>query len=440
MSANLQSEGEPAAGRVPAPFARGRWLAFVLIGASCLVALTLRTGKARPLPVAASSPRVAVNAGLTSLQLLGSKLFDEPALSEPPGKACSSCHEAERAFTGNAGSRIPAVAAGSRQEVFGNRNVPGIAYASFRPPFSFVSETDGDGPPHLEPQGGFFWDGRANSLSEQAKGPLLNPREMNNSSAASVVDKVRRSSSASLFRSLFGANAFDDVDSAFDRIAQALAAFESSSRFHPFSSKFDEVLRRRATFSALEARGFELFKNPEKGNCIACHSGNERSNDPADWLFTDFTFDALGLPRNPALPDNAAETAFDLGLCRQEGLARRAPVGVEVESLCGAFQVPTLRNVEVTAPYGHNGVFATLTDVVRFYVTRDTNPERWYPTRAGSPRQFDDLPPQYRGNVNRDEAPYDRKPGQAPRLNEQEIAAVVAFLRTLTDRPASAAR
>jgi cytochrome c peroxidase len=194
-------------------------------------------------------------------------------------------------------------------------------------------------------------------------------------------------------------------------------------------------LRRRATFSPQEALGFQLFKDPEKGNCIACHSGNQHSDDPTQWLFTDFTFDALGLPRNPALPDNADPKAFDLGLCRQEGIVRKLPTGVELDSLCGAFQVPTLRNVEVTAPYGHNGLFATLTEVVRFYVTRDTNPERWY-----SARQFDDLPPRYRVNVNRDEAPYDRKPRESPRLNEQEIAAVVAFLCTLTDRPLGAAR
>jgi cytochrome c peroxidase len=190
-----------------------------------------------------------------------------------------------------------------------------------------------------------------------------------------------------------------------------------------------------AALDPLEARGFELFKDPEKGNCIACHAGTVDSHNPADWLFTDFTYDNLGIPRNAQIPDNDDPTFFDLGLCRQDGLAAKAPPDFDLESLCGAFKVPTLRNVAITAPYGHNGYFTTLRDVVRFYVTRDTNPELWYPTdAAGNVQKFDDLPPQYQANVNTEEVPYDRKLGEPPRLSDDEIDAVVAFLGTLTDR------
>jgi cytochrome c peroxidase len=116
-------------------------------------------------------------------------------------------------------------------------------------------------------------------------------------------------------------------------------------------------------------------------------------------------------------------------------LAAKAPPDFDIRSLCGAFTVPTLRNVAITAPYGHNGYFTTLRDVVRFYVTRDTNPELWYPTdAAGNVQKFDDLPAQYQTNVNTDEVPYDRKLGEQPRLNDDEIDAMVAFLNTLTDR------
>jgi cytochrome c peroxidase len=126
---------------------------------------------------------------------------------------------------------------------------------------------------------------------------------------------------------------------------------------------------------------------------------------------------------NRAIPANRDPAFFDLGLC---GPAR---TDLADSTLCGAFKVPTLRNVAITAPYFHNGQFQTLRELVDFYVTRDTNPERWYP--GGN--KFDDLPPLYRGNVNTGEVPYDRNPGEAPRLNEDEIDAVVAFLGTLTD-------
>ncbi len=160
-----------------------------------------------------------------------------------------------------------------------------------------------------------------------------------------------------------------------------------------------------------------------------------RARDPKDWLFTDFTYDTLGAPRNAAVPANAKADYFDLGLCRREGLADFAPKGFDVESVCGAFKVPTLRNVELTAPYLHNGVLASLRDAVAFYATRDTNPERWYPRGAdGNVAKFNDLPEKYHDNVNVKEVPYDRRLGQRPRLSERDIDALAAFLRTLTDK------
>jgi cytochrome c peroxidase len=187
----------------------------------------------------------------------------------------------------------------------------------------------------------------------------------------------------------------------------------------------------------VEKQGFALFKDEKKGNCLACHAGKENSRDPRDWLFTDFTYDALGAPKNRAIA--ATAHAPDLGLCKRPGLAELAPKGFDVESVCGAFKVPTLRNIAVTAPYLHNGVYANLRDVVAFYATRDTDPKRWYPKDAtGAADKFDDLPSNYRENVNTKEVPYDRKPGQKPRLSDTEIDAIVAFLETLTDRPLQA--
>ena len=187
------------------------------------------------------------------------------------------------------------------------------------------------------------------------------------------------------------------------------------------------------------AAGKAIFSDPAQGNCIGCHVGDPTSREPKDWLFTDFTYDNLGVPRNTEIPDNADPAHFDLGLCAQPGLAAKIPTDIEdkeafVASLCGAFKVPTLRNVGVTAPYMHNGYFKSLRDVVSFYVTRDTDPARWYPCGAdGAPAKFNDLPVAYHGNVNTSEVPYDRGPGDSPHLDAREIDDVVAFLETLTD-------
>jgi cytochrome c peroxidase len=250
-----------------------------------------------------------------------------------------------------------------------------------------------------------------------------------------VIVKVRKAEYAPLFRQVYGQGALENVETAYDKMATAIAAFETSSRFSPFNSKFDDFLRGKASLTPVEARGFELFKDPEKGNCIGCHVGLADSKNPEDWLFTDFTYDNLGVPRNDAIPDNKDPNYFDPGLAGQPGLAAQLPDGVDAQSLVGAFKVPTLRNVEKSGPYMHNGKFAKLRDVVKFYVTRDTNAALWYPKEGkGKVTQYNDLPVDARVNVNTEEVPYDRKPGEKARLNDSEIEAVVAFLNTLTDR------
>ncbi len=385
--------------------------------------------------LAAPSAAAAENAPLP-IEKLGALLFSDKTLSEPQGVACASCHDPARAFSGVNGSTVAGVAAGAPPKSFGVRKPPGLTYAAFTPPFAFIDKED-ETTHRIEktPAGGQFRDGRAADLEEQAGGPMLNPVEMANPSKAAVVEKVKNGPYAPLFREVFGANVFDDPDKAFDRLTQAIAAYERTAVFRPFSSRFDDVLRGSAQFTPQEAKGFELFKDKKKGNCLACHDGKEDSKEPPDWLFTDFTYDVLGAPRNRAIPANADAKNFDLGLCKRAGLAAIAPKGFDVESVCGAFKVPSLRNVALTAPYLHNGSLKTLRDAVAFYATRDTNPERWYPKDArGRVQKFDDLPGKFHANVNVKEAPYDRKPGQKPRLTDEEIDAITAFLETLTDK------
>lgn len=373
---------------------------------------------------------------LTPIERLGKALFEDASLSEPAGQSCASCHDPALAFTGNAGSSIPAISRGAASGAAGTRNTPTIMYTAFSPLFSFVTETGENGQTEHIPTGGLFHDGRAKSLADQVHTPLLNPAEMNNASADTIAAKLR-ATYAPDFIAVFGPGALQTGDRAMDSLAAAIAAYESSARFMPFQSKFDRHLRGEADLSRSEMRGFALFKDPDKGNCIACHAGNVHSRDPRDWLFTDFTYDNLGVPRNAAIPANADMEVFDLGLCKQEGIEGIAPDGFDIGSLCGAFKVPTLRNVAVTAPYFHNGVFTSLRDVVAFYATRDTDPGRWY---GNENARFDDLPRAFTENVNTGEPPYDRKPGETPRLNDAEIDDLVAFLRTLTDDTVMAAQ
>jgi cytochrome c peroxidase len=271
------------------------------------------------------------------------------------------------------------------------------------------------------PNGGFFWDGRAATLAEQALGPLFSAHEMNNPGAPALVEKVAASGVAPTLRRAFGEDVFADPDQALLAITGSLAAFQQSKTFAPFSSKFDAVLRGQAQLTAQEERGQSLFVIAQKGNCASCHTLNVDSRDPRESLFTDFAYHALGVPRNP---DITRLGEIDLGVC---GALPKGTAGSA--RWCGWFKTPTLRNVALTAPYMHNGKFVTLREAVAFYATRDTHPERWYPNGE----KFDDLPPELRGNVDLDTRPYHRRPGQRPALSDEEIDDIVAFLRALTD-------
>jgi cytochrome c peroxidase len=345
----------------------------------------------------------------------GRQLFFDPQLSEPPGTSCASCHDPSRAFSGDNGSGA-AVARGSRPGQRGMRNSPSLMYLAGAPPFGWQ---DREG--RRVPVGGLFWDGRARSFADQARFPLLAANEMNNASTAAVVAKVAAGEAAAALRAAWGDDVFASTDRAWAAIAASLEAFQRSADFAPFTSKFDAVLRGRARLTEQEERGQGLFLISQKGNCAACHTLNADSRRPQDSLFTDFGYHALGVPRNA---DIAGPGEFDLGLC---GPARTDLAGET--QWCGSFRTPTLRNVARTAPYMHNGRFATLREAVAFYATRDTEPQRWYPKGEA----FDDLPAPLRGNVDRETRPYHRQPGQRPALRDDEIDDIVAFLHTLSD-------
>jgi cytochrome c peroxidase len=356
---------------------------------------------------------------LSAQAALGEKIFKDVSLSASGRQACASCHADDSAHS--PANDLAAQFGGPLLDRQGGRSAPSARYLAGNTAFFFDAEGT--------PTGGFFWDGRATSLQDQAGQPLLNPVEMANASRAEVVERLARASYAGEFRQLFGSDIFSRVDDAFDRITLSLQQYQrEDADFHPFTSKYDEFLRGNTRLSDAEMRGLALFNSPSKGNCAGCHP-SARAADGSHPLFTDFSYDNLGVPRNPALEQNRDPAFFDLGLCARPGgdLAART-------DLCGAFKVPSLRNVALRRVYFHNGRFDTLEETLTFYVQRDTQPEKWYPLNAdGSVNKFDDLPAAYRGNVNTSEAPYDRAPGQAPALSDAEIDDVIAFLRTLSD-------
>jgi cytochrome c peroxidase len=386
---------------------------------------------------------------LSPVEELGKKLFFDPNLSSPPGQSCAFCHGPEVGFTGpleelnGSGS----VYEGAFKGRFGNRKPPTSAYAG-ESPVLHIDENEEDDETFV---GGMFWDGRASGdllgdpLAEQAMGPFLNPLEMNAADEIEVIMKVKESDYADFFEKVWGPGSLDsenDVDSTFEKIARSIAAYERSEEVNPFNSKFDEFWRNAQTngmnveiidetnwtdFSGLgldepELEGLMLFVT--KGKCAECHVLTSVNGKPP--LFTDFTYDNLGVPRNPDNPfytmpaewNPDGQEWVDMGLgAFLEGKEKYAEYA---EENYGKQKVPTLRNVDLSPREGfvkafmHNGFFTSLKEVVRFYNTRDV-------AEAGWP------PPEISENVNTEEL------GDLGMTPEEEDA-IVLFMKTLSDR------
>jgi cytochrome c peroxidase len=348
---------------------------------------------------------------LEPIEALGEFLYFDKELSEPKGQACADCHTPSAGFVDP--KRGLPVSEGVIHGEFGSRNSPASAYAMYAPIFHW---DDGEG----LYVGGQFWDGRATGdelgdpLADQALGPFLNPVEMANPSKATVIADVAASDYADLFELVWGEGSLDDVELAYDRVALSIAAFERTALFGQFTSKYDaylqaclgyggdpddcakgigpKALEASTVFTKKEWEGLQLFMNEENDNngvleegegamCVLCHVADW--TDPTDldndvvvpqWtsgtavegmvppMFTDFTFDNLGVPKNHEIDELIGPHGPDLGL------------GGVVEELeeDGKFKVMTLRNIGLTKPYAHNGFFKDLKDITHFYNTRDT--------------------------------------------------------------------
>jgi len=294
-------------------------------------------------------------AGLTKAEL-GREIFFDMDLSSEANQSCATCHDPANGFADARVTKAAPVSEGSVTGVFGNRNAPTAAYASFSPEFGTLDDAGvtQTGETNSKYRGGQFVDGRRSNLAAQAKDPFLNPAEMNNVDAADVVSKVQLADYANDFIDIYGSTAFDNVALAYDNVADAIAAFEQSTELNPFTSKFDAYLQGNYTLTGSEARGLTLFKNPSVTKCANCHTLDDTGATLS--LFSNFEYYNVGTPVNSGTPTS---------LVVDEGLGAASATGEVAE--IGKFKVPTLRNIELTAPYMHNGVYETLDQVITHY-------------------------------------------------------------------------
>jgi cytochrome c peroxidase len=355
------------------------------------------------------------------LVALGKRVFFDERLSEPPGTSCASCHDPARAFSGRHGSSL-GVPLGSRPAHFARRSTPSVLYMRYVPKFHYFEDDEAPAP---EPRGGFFWDGRSDSLAQLVRQPLFNPDEMNAGTPRLLAGKIVRGPYAKEFRSALGPSC--EPEAVLRGVGAALEAYLTSDEMTPASSKYDAYVRGQATLTENEKRGLEIFKDRRRGACSGCHRMAETSTNPGESMFTDYGYDPIAIPRNRELPGNRNAASFDLGLCERKDTKTPSSDG----KWCSSFRTPSLRNVAVRDRFGHNGVFKSLRDVVVFYARRAVAPGLVYPPG----QKFDDVPSKYRGNVNVYAPIYNRREGSPPPLDNEDIDAVVAFLGTLTDAP-----
>ncbi len=346
---------------------------------------------------------------------LGKVLFSDPSFSASRTMSCATCHDPTQGFTDHRVNRGKTmVSLGDDLHSTGNRNAPTAAYASTSPAFHYDTKLN-------EYVGGQFWDGRAATLADQAMGPPLNPLEMALASATDIVKRLQENSLyRDTFQQLYGANIFDlpqdpkATPPAYAAFGKALQAFESTEDFSSYDSKYDRFLKGEYELTPLEDLGRTLFFSNNNVNCSTCHK-LQAEDSPAE-PFTNHQYRNIGVPSNP---DMLALGQVDANYIDHGLLENPAVTDSQFD---GKFKNPTLRNVAITGPYMHNGVFKELRTVIEFY-DHYNNPERKTNPETGQPWQQ----PEVADTIN-------KKDLEAQPLTDRKIDALVAFLKTLTDK------
>ncbi len=348
----------------------------------------------------------AADAQPATLEALGEKLFFDENLSLQRTQSCSTCHDPDVGFADPRGM----ASIGDDGHSLGDRNAPTASYAAFTPPFHRNKEGKW--------VGGQFWDGRASTLEDQAGGPPLNPVEMAMPDKQSVVDRLKEDPVyLDSFANLFDDDVLENAETGYAAMTKALAAFERTETFAPFDSRYDRFLRGEIKLTNEEELGRVLFFSQQFTNCNLCHQLKSSAIDPQE-TFSNYEYHNIGTPENVSLRElNGVEQGtIDPGLMAN-------PEADDPENQ-GKFKVPTLRNVAVTGPYMHNGVFEDLRTVMLFYnkynsksQARQINPE--------TGKKFG--PPQVTETLSVKELTH------GPALDDRRIDALVAFMKTLTD-------
>jgi cytochrome c peroxidase len=410
----------------------------------------LSTGM-NPHPVKLIRPQ---SAPLSAMAQLGKQIFFDKSLSGSGQQSCASCHSPQLAYGPPGDGSV--MLGGPNMTAQGARAVPSLMYLDRDTAFSIgpddpsaenvnlnqlagqaqatsrstkTANNTAAAAQNLVPQGGLFWDGRVDTLQQQANGPLFNPAEMDGGDAQTVTQKLMKASYAQSFIQLFGNGIFNDPEQTVSEALFAVARYQiEDPSFHPYSSKYDAWLEGKVKLDPAEIRGYILFNDQTKANCAACHL-DQPTYDHHPPLFTDHQYEALGVPRNMAITANNNPNYDDLGIC--------GPFRTDLKDqtqYCGMFLTPTLRNVATRHAFFHNGVYHSLKEVLDFYDYRDTNPEKIYPVSgSGTIEKYNDIPARYQMNVDIVDPPFDRHPGEQPAMSAQDMQDIIAFLKTLTD-------
>ncbi|MCT7551890.1 cytochrome-c peroxidase [Aliarcobacter butzleri] len=338
---------------------------------------------------------------------LGRILFFDVNLSKNRTQSCATCHNPDTGFVDDRDNGVKKMASlGDDGKSLGDRQAPTASYAKFSPTFHFDEKTK-------KYVGGQFWDGREATLEGQAGGPPLNPVEMGMSDKKAVVDRLKENTLyVDSFKKIFGADIFKNDDKAYEAMTIAIASFERTDEFSPFDSKYDRYLKGEYDLTPLEDLGKSIFFSNNNNSCANCHvlKGEDKEGE----TFTNYQYHNIGTPANNELRAKNGVKAIDEGLLANSNVSDVAQKGKH--------KVPTLRNVAVTGPYMHNGVFKDLKTVVEFY-DKYNNKDRNIDPETNKP--WDE--PEVKDNISLQEL-------KANKLTDRKVEALVAFMKLLTDK------